>query len=192
MKKRIIIVIVSVAIGLSFGFITYKIFNKNDKAPITKEIDADFEEYINKINEINAIFLSENLSDKEYLENNIGMPCYQYKGDDYQDYINKLQELYINPLDTYYFRLFRIKTDENGNEVKQGKIEELYVCKDENSEYVPLTSDKYKWKENDLGDYLEITEGNEISTYELQNVDGQWKFTYPIVIFKEKEKQESN
>ena len=116
MKKNIIIVIFILIIGLGLGILIYNYDDNNSNK------NNELEQLLNNINKINKIFNSTNLNTANSYEDNNGIVCKEYIGDDVETYLKLLKETYVNPFfeDGYFqmvydeYKDFMNRTQVNG------------------------------------------------------------------------------
>lgn len=163
MKKNIIIVIFILIIGLGLGILIYNYDDNNSNK------NNELEQLLNNINKINKIFNSTNLNTANSYEDNNGIVCKEYIGDDVETYLKLLKETYVNPFfeDGY----FQMVYDDKNNE-------KLFICNPqciiityntENSKIIEANGKKYLNANN-----------NEIELIE----DNNYKLNYPLVSCK--------
>ena len=176
MRKKIIIIciVTAVLIGTLLILISNKQNNSSNSNNIIEDntqkndssLISEIKDTINTINDINKIFKSDDFLG-EPQTNFSGYSCDLYLGDDANDYIEKLSAIYINPFyESGYFQY----DEYNG---------ELYVCKPVNKcEFKDIKSDDIKIIKDEEQEKIVSISGNE---YIMQNIEGSWRFIYPIV-----------
>lgn len=175
MKKNIIVVSLILVIGVIIGVSIYKINKNSNFDVLNSKNNTNFNEFlksaIDEINDLNKVLTSENVSNNTTYENKNGFTCKNYLGNDKQEIINRLYELYENPFNEYgYFALIEINNDTPNKE--------LYVCLPKNC--VPKTFD-YKTalivSEEKNKKIVNFTGAEFVIKY----IDNAWKFEMPAV-----------
>lgn len=171
-KKEIILIILLIIVVCFVIFLTIiKVKNKNTIE--NNSFESKLETTIKEINEINKIFETINLEDaNKYKQEESDMYCYKYNGNDTQDYIKRINNLYENPFYEFgNFDIISIGVDENNEE------NNLYLCISENCKVSQIENYKILIDEEDRK-VINI----ENSEYVMKKIDNNWKFTFPILI----------
>lgn len=176
MKKKTIFIIVGVILlAVILGVIIYLLVSSNNDEKKNGE-EVSFDEFlkdaVDEINAINAILTSENVSDANAYEGDDGFICKKYTGEDEDEFIERLNNIYVTPfLDSGYFELIETGDENDPNE--------LYVCLPEGCtprvidyETVEISTDEEDSKLVNFGG----------AEYTANKVDGKWKFTFPVTI----------
>lgn len=164
-SKYLIIIVGIIIIGGCLGFIMFK---TQFSSKIENLSEKDY--ILKNFNEINNIYLKDNLDEKSAYQHskNSNLTCYKYIGPNMEDYIDKIREFYISPFDEYGF-LFLAEEEKNK--------EQLYVCLP-NSCKVKSLLDYEISEERDDVKFANIENVN----YAMKKSNNQWKFLFPFVI----------
>ena len=98
-KEKILIMVLIVLIILIVSIITLKIIKTHDQKENT-DFQIELDETIIKINEINKIYEKIDLDDPTKYQLMEGITCYKYNGNDMQNVVEKINDLYINTIET--------------------------------------------------------------------------------------------
>lgn len=168
-KEKNILIISGIIIIIIIGFIVLILLTTHKE-----EAPRNVEDVINTINEINAVFNSENdIVENSIIQNQSNTECYEYIGKDIDKYIEKIKDVYLLPFDVD--GTFPLRKIENTNE----KI--LNFCKPKSCEVEPIE------------DYSVIHGDKEVMVVQIgtteqvmrKDENGVWKFVFPIVNCKE-------
>ena len=160
MKKKIVLVVLSIIFGIIIGILSFKIVNKvsNDS------FDNRLEILIDNHNRINKIFDKIDKKDSFYFENTA--KCYLYNGDDTYKYLELISS-------TYYYVF-----DNNPISIFQKDKEKLYICIPDYCKSLNLDMKNVTIESNDSERKIMKIENSE---YVLIKDDGIWKFASPIL-----------
>jgi len=169
-KEKILIMVLIVLIILVVSLITLKIIKTHAQKENT-DFQIELDETIIKINEINKIYENIDLDDPTKYQLMEGITCYKYNGDNVQEVINKINNLYLNPFVDE--GLFNIVTSEKNNK----KQEFLYICKQNDCSFTSIS------------DYELVYEDEERKIVRIKNAEyvmfkdenSNWKFASPIM-----------
>lgn len=175
MKKRIILITLLIILLCSVLFIiSLKLFYGNDfNNDIELGVDSDdneIQKVIAEVNNINKLFENIDINDPtKYVIDE--KTCYSYKGNDIEENINRLNQLYISPFfENSYFNFSTSNKDES-------LYQNLYLC-------IPFDCNVLSIDEYDIlseeSDRKIIRIDN--SEYIIKKDNNKWKFIFPIVI----------
>ena len=175
-KKEITLIItLIILICLVIGIVLIKIIHE------PKEEKLSFEEYLTEtiaeINEVNKVFDYIDVDSGSNYELNEDFVCYKYNGENQDEYIKKIENLYIEPFHEY--SSFNIVTSHSDDKEEQ----ELYVCKRKDCEILEITDYEVTYENNDRK-LIKFTQESIVTTINIYKVNNEWKFKIPIVICK--------
>ena len=170
-KEKILIMVLIVLIILIVSIITLKIIKTHDQKENT-DFQIELDETIIKINEINKIYENIDLDDPTKYQLMEGITCYKYNGNDMQNVVEKINDLYINTIETS--GMFNVVI----SEINNTKQEHLYVCKRDDC-IVSSISDYELVYEDEERKIIRM----ENATYAMfKDKDNNWKFGTPVII----------
>ena len=177
--KKELILILSLIISIFFMMVIVII--KMNYAPKVEKEKLSFDEYlvqtINEINKVNKVFDYIDVNSGSKYELNEDFVCYKYNGQNQDEYIKKIEELYIEPFHEY--SNFNIITSHNDDKEEK----ELYVCKRNDCEILEITDYQVTYEDVDRK-LIKFTQNNGTTTINIHKINDEWKFKFPIVICK--------
>lgn len=173
-KKILIIVLTFVFVILVYG--SFKLITNKDSDEQETGFNEELKDILKEINIINKVFTSKELSENSAFVNDSGFNCYRYLGSDKEIIIESMEKFYKYPFKQgNYFKILMKSEGQEDND------KDLYVCVPNECTMGNIDVDNASVvKDNGDSKVISINDNE----YVINNNDGKWQFSFPIVICK--------